>query len=100
MSWAHVVDQGNGETRAHSKLSKADRRGVERYCDGGSRSQARVGLAGQCSQKVNKTNETNEVEPRVRTDGCANNDEFEQEQRRGTDVKSKRQRRRSRNRQL
>ena len=47
---------------------------------GGNRTKAREGISGQSSRAEN---ETNEVEPGRRTDGCANHNEFKQ-QRRGS----------------
>ena len=78
MSWVHVVAQGHGETSAHRNCR---RRIEERHCEGGSSTKARVATSGQSSREEN---ERNEVEPRGMSDGCANNNEFEQQQQRGT----------------
>ena len=97
MSLVHVVVQGVGKTNAHRELSKADGRGVERHCEGGSSTKAREGISGQSSREENKANE---VEPGGRSDGCGNNEIEQPQQQRGTSITFTQQWRCSENRQL
>ena len=83
-----VIAPGLGETSAHGALSKADRRGVERDCEGGSSKvtcegiSLRSGLFGNETYEAERSGRTNARTKR--DDGpdgsrCTNND-FKQQQ--------------------
>ena len=79
---------------AHTENCRSRLKGVERHCEGGrSSTKAREGILGQSSRETNRT----KSKPGGRTDGCANNKEFEQQ--RGTGIEFKQQWRGSESRQ-